>query len=428
MFLKTLILLNRDVIGNEGEKMKVIQINALGKTMSTGRTTREMHDYMKNHNIDSYIVCPAPLDCNDAFFFSKRWRMKIDTMLQMITGLEGYHSYTATRKLIKYLDKISPDIVHLRVIHSNCINLHVLLKYLSKKNIATVITLHDFWFLTGKCCYFTALKCDKWVTGCYKCPRPQVKHRPMLFERSKKMWTDKKNALLKIKKLAFVGVSDWVTNEAKKSPFTNGKIVRRIYNWVDLETFLPHDASYLRNNLGISDKFVVLGVSSFWSIDDRKGLNLYIKLAESLPDIYSIILIGKINEDVLLPSNLIHVDSIKDKSLLADYYSMADCYLNLSLEETFGKVSAESLSCGTPVVAIDSTANKELVPKECGVIIDSLKIDEIENALRAIKNNKKEHYSINCRKFAEQMFNMETNIQEYIYLYEELIKEKNNEK
>ena len=125
MFLKTLILLNRDVIGNEGEKMKVIQINALGKTMSTGRTTREMHDYMKNHNIDSYIVCPAPLDCNDAFFFSKRWRMKIDTMLQMITGLEGYHSYTATRKLIKYLDKISPDIVHLRVIHSNCINLHV---------------------------------------------------------------------------------------------------------------------------------------------------------------------------------------------------------------------------------------------------------------------------------------------------------------
>ena len=50
------------------------------------------------------------------------------------------------------------------------------------------------------------------------------------------MWNDKKRLWLSIPNLAVVGVSDWITNEAKKSPmFKNAKIIRRIFITVNFD-------------------------------------------------------------------------------------------------------------------------------------------------------------------------------------------------
>lgn len=403
------------------EAIKVIQINTLGASLSTGRTTREMHNYFINHNIQSYIACPAPLDCDDAFFFSSRNEMRIDTVFTMLTGLEAHHSRRQTKRLVKYIEKIKPDIVHLRVLHSNCINLRILLDYLSQNDIATVITLHDFWFLTGKCCYFTNLNCNKWIEGCDGCKMPNSKKRPMLFERSKKMWIDKQQELIAIPRLAFVGVSDWVVREASKSSFCKKAILKRIYNWIDFNVFFPHDTENLRKEMGLVDKKIILGVSAKWTLNDRKGLDTYLNLSKIIDDIYVIVLVGKMNYEESLPANIKSVGPISDSAVLADYYAMSDVYLNLSTEETFGKVSAEALACGTPVVAIDAAANRELVPNGCGIVVGSLDEYEIIDALNRVVKSGKEHYSNNCVSFARECFDMETNIQEYIMLYREMI-------
>ena len=401
--------------------MTVVQINTLGATLSTGRTTREMHNYFLDHNIDSHIVCPAPLDCDDAFFFSSRNEMRVDTLLTMLTGLEAHNSKRQTKRLLEYFDKIKPDIVHLRILHSNYINLPMLLRYLSKNDIATVITLHDFWFLTGKCCFYTNLKCDKWITGCHSCTVPQNRRRPVLFERSNRMWRDKMEGLSSIKRLALVGVSDWVANEAKKSQISNNCIVRRIYNWIDLSTFMPHNVDGLREEYSLKNKFVVLGVSANWKMNDRKGLNTYINISREMPKDYVIVLIGNMEYSETLPANIISISPINDKKLLSDFYSLADVYLNLSTEETFGKVSAEALSCGTPVVAINATANKELVPSQCGIVVDGSDCGVLLSALSKIKAIGKKKYLYDCRKFAEETFSLDNNIQEYIRLYKELL-------
>ena len=402
--------------------LSVLQINALGATLSTGRTTREMHNYFLENNIDSYIACPTNKDCNDAFVFNSMNFMHLDTLLTMITGLEAYHSSLQTRKLLKYISKIKPDIVHLRVLHNNCINIGMLLKYLAKHDIATVITLHDFWFMTGKCCLYTGFNCDKWQSGCGKCPALSLDKRRMLFDRTAYMWKNKSKWLSAIPRLAVVGVSDWTVEEANKSYLKNASIVRRIYNWIDLSVFYPRDTEELRKKLGLEDKFIILGVSTFWKPGDRKGFDYYLELSKTMPDNYHIILIGQMNYDGELPSNITSISRTDNTDELAMYYSLANVYLNLSLQETFGKVSAEAVSCGTPVVAFDSTANKEIVPNGGGMLIDALECDKMLLALNEIGKKTKIEYIDICRKFAEENFEKVANIKEYINLYNELIK------
>ena len=77
--------------------MKVVQINALGATLSTGRTTREMHNYFLSMGIESYIITACNSDCDDAYAVSNMRAMHVDSFLTMVTGLEAYHSRGTTK-------------------------------------------------------------------------------------------------------------------------------------------------------------------------------------------------------------------------------------------------------------------------------------------------------------------------------------------
>ena len=51
------------------------------------------------------------------------------------------------------------------------------------------------------------------------------------------------------------------------------------------------------------------------------------------------------------PSNVIAIPFTRNQQELAEYYSLADVTLLTSKRETFSMVTAESLCCGTPLVA-----------------------------------------------------------------------------
>lgn len=400
----------------------VLQINVLGKTMSTGRSVREMHDYLCEHGAKSYIACPQKNDSDDVFSFTSQNRMYLDYLFSLITGFEGIHSKFPTKKLIKYIEQIQPDIVHLRVLHCNSLDLCMLFKYLSKKKIAVVITLHDFWYMTGQCVYYTAVGCDKWKNGCGNCPNLSFQGRKPLFDRTAKIWKLKKSWFESIDNLAVIGVSKWVAEEARQSLLQNAKIIKPIYNWIDYQIFYPKDVRNLRNKLGMDGKKIILAVSTMWVENDRKGFKVYIELSKHIPPEYVIILLGKNNTPYTDSSNTYFIHQTNNVDELADYYSLADVYLNLSEEETFGKVSAEALSCGTPVVAYDSTANKELVPEGGGVVLKTRDIDEILVSLRNVLSKPKEQYAEICRSYVLKNFDKEHNIQEYLNVYKELIR------
>lgn len=400
--------------------MRVLQINALGKTLSTGRTTREMHEALLEKGHESFIATACNKDCDDAYAISSMNLMHIDVILSIITGLELYHSRFQTKKFLAYMASLKPDIVHLRVLHNSFINLGMLLQYLATEDIATVITLHDLWFITGKCPYFLKYQCNKWQKGCNYCPALKDEAHPSWFDRTQKMWNDKKKWLNGIPRLAVVGNSDWTTEQAKKSFLDSSKIITRIYNWIDLDIFYPRETEKLRHNLALENKFIILSVATKWKIHNRKGFDDFLKLAEVLPQEFQILLVGDLEYNHPLPPNITSLSLTNNLNLLAEYYSMADVYLNLSVEETFGKVSAEAASCGTPVIALDACANKEIVPRGASVILKNTNPHEILLALKEIRKEEKKKYLKVCRSHAEYYFSKEKNIMQYLRLYEEL--------
>jgi len=401
--------------------MKVLQVNAVYNYSSTGRTTAEIHHTLKECGIDSFVAC-SRINNTDGYVYhiGSEADIKIHGLMSRISGMQGYFSYFATKKLLRYMDSLNPDIVHLRILHANYINLPLLLKYLADKKIAVVITLHDCWFFTGKCCHYIDDNCYKWKEGCGNCPRLKNDNVSWFFDRTKKLWRDKRDLFFRIDRLGVIGVSDWTTNQAKQSFLSSAKIVKRIYNWIDSDVFKPKDTNHLRSAMKLQNNFVILGVASGWS--EKKGLSQFIKMADHIGSQDRIILIGNMKQKVGLPNNIIHIEQTDDIEQLAEYYSMADVFVQLSLTETFGKVTAEALSCGTPAIVYNATANPELIGEGCGYIAEKNDLSQVIEHIMQVKKNRKSFYSEKCIKYAKANFDKTKNIKEHIDMYNELYK------
>ena len=245
--------------------MKVMQINAVYDYGSTGVIVKDIDEVLQKYGYESYV---AYVNCKNSpkngYKIGNQIDYKLHALLTRIFGKQAYFSTFKTKTFLRYIDMIKPDIIHLHNLHSNYINLNLLLRYIIKNNIKTVITLHDCWFFTGKCFHYMTYKCNKWQTECDNCPKLKKDVPSWFFDRSRKVFIDKKRYFSQIDDLVVVGVSNWISNEAKKSFFKNKKIIA-IHNGVDIDIFKPMDSN-IRKKYKIEGKFVVLGMA------DRKSV------------------------------------------------------------------------------------------------------------------------------------------------------------
>ena len=397
--------------------MRVIRINAVYGSLSTGRTAKQLDEELKKYGVRSTTVFSEGAKAEGAYRMGSRTDVKLHSVLARITGRSGYYSSGATKKLLRYLDEEKPDIVHLHNLHGNFIDLDRLFRYLSERRIPVAVTLHDCWWYTGKCCHYTLSGCMRWQEGCGSCPRLKRDIPSWFFDRSAEMLADKKRWFGSLEKYAVIGVSDWITAEAKKSFMKDADIIERIYNWVDTDVFRRTDSD-IRERYGLEGKLVMLGAAGKWS--EVKGLSAFLKLAEKLSDNERLVLIGDMPEGCE-SDKLICVPRTNSQAELAEWYSAADVFISLSMEESFGKVCAEALSCGTPIVVMDSTASPELAGGGCGAVIGDRAPETVLEAARKAACEPGAHEK--CRAFAVSNFEMEKNVGSTFEVYKKLLDE-----
>jgi len=400
--------------------MKVLQINSVCGYGSTGRSAVEIAKLMTGDVNQHYIAYgQGTTNYEYSYKIGSRTENHIHNILSRVLGKQGYYTKSGTKKLIKYIQEFQPDVIHLDNLHGNYLNLEILFWYLSNAEIPVVWTLHDCWAFTGKCAYFTAIDCNKWQTHCNHCPQI-TKYPPSLFrDCSMKMYADKKKWFTSVKNMTIVPVSRWLSEEVKQSFLAVYPIVP-IYNWINQQIFFPI-VSNVREQYGIGiDSFVILGVSAKWEKNYTK-LQDFIKLSHMLPKGMQLVLVGEAKDSGYLPSNIICLPYIQNINELAKIYSMADVYVHLSMEDTFGKVIAEALSCGTPAIVYNSTACPEVVGAGCGIVVEARNVDQIFDAIRNIQSGGKKAFSQQCTAYANEKFNYQINAGMYVTLYEKVM-------
>jgi putative colanic acid biosynthesis glycosyltransferase len=407
---------------SEGESIvKILQINIVYKEKSTGRTCFEVNQALENCGHKGYVAYGKGKHTDEnTYRIGSDIEYYFHNIMARITGLQGYFSYFATRRLIKYIKQISPDIIHLRNLHANYLNLPELFRFLKYADIPVILNLHDCWAYTGKCPHYTDIQCYKWKEQCFDCPVIHNYPQSLFFDITKKLFTDKKRWFISLNDLTVVGVSKWTADQAKMS-FLSDRRIFTIYNWINRNVFYPHKDNIL-SKYGIdSTKFTILGVSSSWTAGSPR-YDDFMKISNLIHDDMQIVLVGQSSTSEW-PKNIKHIPFISDINELAKLYSSADVYVHLSTEDSFGKVVAEAMACGTPTIVYNSTALPELIKEGCGYVVDKRDVERVVEAIFEIRRNGKNYYLDSCVSNVAVNFDYDHNTKMLIQLYESIIKE-----
>ncbi len=395
--------------------MRILFINTVYAEGSTGkivdqiaeRAEKNGHICMIAHRYEekgkrypaNVVAVSTWLDCH------------IHNRLSQMFMLRGVFSKHKTRSFLKKVDKFSPELIHLHNISGNYINLSMLFRYIKKKKIKVVWTFHDCWAMTGCCKHFDMAGCEKWKNGCGHC----IQKGKALIDISSYMYRRKRKLFSEIENMTIVTPSLWLAELVRQTQL-NAYNIKVINNGIDLDTFKPTESNF-RQKYGLESKKLVLGVSFGWG--ERKGLDVFIKLAESLPNEYKVVLIG-VDEKLCeqLPPCIISVGRTADQKELASIYTAADVFVNPTREDTYPTVNMESLACGTPVITFNVGGSPEIIDETCGCV---LKRDDVEEMVRQIiRACEQKPFSMNACLERSKRFDMNARFDEYLHLYKEL--------
>jgi len=407
--------------------VKVLQINSVCGLGSTGRITTDIAATLTENNIESYIAYGRQTSITNDHIL--RIGSKLDYYVHGgLTRLFDTHalsgSRTATKRFIEQVKIIDPDVIHLHNIHGYYLNVKIFFDYLRTSSKPVVWTLHDCWSFTGHCTHFSYAECLKWVEGCHECSEKRSYPASAFIDNSKKNYQMKRELFTNLENVTIVTPSKWLANLVKKS-FLAKHPVRVIYNGIDTDIFKPVVNESVRKKYKLGDRFIVLGVANLWN--KRKGLHHFIELSKMIDNDCIIVLVGLNDQQITeLPRNIIGIKRTSNINELAQIYFAANVFVNPSVEETFGLVTAEALACGTPAIVFDSTPGVEIVSDGCGYIAEIHNIYDINKFIDQVRSDGKAFYSEQCVKRIELMFEKNERYEEYLSLYRWLYEQRKN--
>ena len=398
--------------------MKVLFVNLVYGTGSTGKIIADIMSLLKKYGNDVKALygTGARSDNADAVKVSGKTEYYFHNAVSRFTDHAGLYSWAATRRLIREIKMFQPDLIHLHTLHGFYVNYEMLFDFLKKANIPVVWTLHDCWTFTGHCTHFSQAKCIQWQTECRNCKL--LRRYPQCYLKGdvKRNYLRKKSAFTGVKNLIITTPSKWLAAQVERSFLKDYPRVV-IPNGIDRAIFYPR-TSDLRAKYHLKDKKIILGVANAWNA--RKGFADLLTLAECLGSEYQVVLIGLSEKQLFnIPKRVLGILRTANQTELAQWYSVADVFVNPTYEETFGLTTVEAQACGTPVVVYETDGCPETVAPGNGCLIQQGNIRALEEAVRSIV---KSNLRADSRKM--EQFDRYKVYQSYIELYEKALEDK----
>ncbi|TLX75648.1 glycosyltransferase [Labilibacter sediminis] len=413
--------------------MKVIQL--CGKDFfGAGRAAYRLHQGLQKAGVESVMWVGAKrsndatvVDIRASYF--KKKMSKVFVRLEKLfvkkyggNAREMFSVGSFGHAIKKRIEKEKPDIIHLHWINRGFLDFRELRDF----KIPVVISLHDMWWYTGGCHYDEG--CGKYVHTCGKCPVLQSdKHMGLSYNHL----IQKKDILDSLSKVAFVGLSSWMANCAKRSTIGQIHKVVQISNGIDIEKFKAVDRKNARVKLGLPlNKFLLLFAAVDVLSESRKGYQYISKALTHLNQEYEVIVVGEKGKEEIIGGLKAHyIGEISDDQLLIDYMSAVDVSVVPSLQENLSNLIMESLSCSTPVVAFNIGGNGDMIKhRENGYLALEKNVEDLAEGIRYCCNtDHNEVLRLNARKKVVDEFNINQVAKKYIGLYQLMMNKTTND-
>jgi len=382
----------------------------------------QLHLGLKKVGVDSKII--SDIDIFDPLVSARPVPFKtLEFLISKITnriGIDNLRCILRSFRFKNHQDYLSADIFNFHVFYNGLFS-YLVLPVLTKKKIC-VLTLHDMWNFTGKCVY--SFDCQRWKTGCGKCPRMSVGRDNTHFA-----WKFKK-MIYAHSKLTIVTPSYWITEQAKQSILGHFPI-HRIPLGIDTEIFQPIDKEQARSILGIPQRKRVIMFAAYKLHDPRKGFYILVEVLRGLPESLRtglvLLCLGSGGQAIADPlkMQILDLGFINDDHLKAIAYSAADLFVLPTQADNFPLVLLESMSCGTPIVSFNIGGIPELVrPGITGYLaIPQDTKDFSKGMVELLEDQGRRNFmSKQCRETAIKEFSSHLEIERYLNLYQTLLK------
>lgn len=344
--------------------MKILIINSVAGIRSTGRIVTDIAEQFLDAGHECKIAYGRENVPEKYQSMCYKIGTKLDTYLNVINARafdnEGFNARRVTRKFLKWANKYDPDVLWLHNLHGYYINIELLFNWIkSRPNMEVRWTLHDCWAFTGHCSYFTAARCVKWECGCSNCGQKRSYPKSIFIDRCTENYERKKTAFCGVNSMTLITPSRWLAELVNRS-FLNEYKVEVVHNTIDETIFRPTPSDFRLKN-GLSGTKIILGVASVW--DYRKGLEDFLELNEMLDDSWRIVLVGLSDKQIKgIPQDILCIKRTNSPKELAEIYTAADVFLNLTYEDNYPTVNLEAQACGTPCITYKTGGSVESVP------------------------------------------------------------------
>ncbi len=387
------------------KKIKVLHITYNDVSGGAARYVYRLHKSLIDINVDSKIlVLKKESDDNLVYqssskkFFQK-FSSKIDKLIVIPFGIptEKFSSGVSLEFIHKDIKRIKPDIIHLHWINNG----YVSVASLKKIKVPIIWSILDMWPILGGF-HYEPSNISFRMSFLLK----------ILFKYKKKVYT---NLNIRI-----VSISNWMREKIIDSQVFENKKLDVIFPSLDTNEFKPADRLYSRKLLNLPiDKKIILFGANHSVIDTRKGFNFVLDSIEildnSLKDKICLVIFGaneqsaniqRLNIETHYIGKMFSEIGTFDAASLSALYSSADLTIMPSIQEAFGQVGSESLSCGTPVVGFKKTGIEDIViHKETGYLADNSDAKDLSNGVSwTLANLTTSEARKYCRKIAKENF------------------------
>jgi glycosyltransferase involved in cell wall biosynthesis len=410
--------------------MKILHLVAGELNGGAGRGAYWLHQGLRDLGVESTILTNAKEDLGDGSVISLTdsafGKLKFSILYRL--GQLPLQLYRKRQPSIFSTGFSGVDITrHSAYRASDLVHLHwvnglVRTRSLRNINKPVVWTLRDMWPFTGGCHH--SLGCDRFTGSCGRCPQLESSRDHDL---TRYVLRHKERSLPE--NLCIVGISQWMSECARRSALFRSRRVTTISNNIDTQQFFPVSKKFARQALGLDDnkKIVLAGAQDVASV--YKGFDLFLEATKHLPkEDVQVVLFGNVDsgvkESFSVPSTTLGY--LSDAVALRLAYSAADVFVAPSRVDAFGKTIVEAMSCGTPAVCFNATGPRDIIKhKESGYLAEPFNAQDLSQGIQWVLNLSPDAYAESCqaaRLRAQHLFDSRVIAKAYMALYQDMLK------